>query len=148
MGTTALSSLIGADVPYVQTGKMFVTAPVTITIPATAVTGDIVEAIPIKAGWMVMGTIVTPVTAGVGGTITMDVGITGGTHDGFDVAIDLETAVGTIARSVPADTYPVAGGYYSTVADTIDLFMHNVTSAITTLPVFTIQAVIIDCNNP
>jgi hypothetical protein len=146
LGVTTTATTATAGVPYVGMGKVFITQPYTVTIPSTGVTNDIVQTIPIKAGWLVLGTIIKPVTAGVGGTITLDVGITGGTADGFDAAINGETAVGTNLQSTPSDTYPAAGGFLAAADDTIDILLKSIVSAITTEPVFTIQAICINTN--
>lgn len=149
MATVDLTGGAGAALPFQQ--KHF-RLKQRVTIPDTAVTADIFNTIPVKKGWLVQGTAIVPVTAGVGGTITANVGIadtaiTGYDVDGFDAAVNLENAVGTVSHSAPGtDAYATAGGYWVTADTTIDITMADVTSAITTEPVFDIIAYGIDCN--
>lgn len=131
----------GAATPF--QAKYFKTKPVRITVPSTAVTNDIIQAIPVKAGWLVLGVVVKMITAAVGTAHTADIGITGGAADGFDAAISLKGAAGTVTRTVPADTNAVAGGLYITTADTIDVLMKSI-DTLTVFPTFEISAYGID----
>jgi len=130
-----------ACAPGVPQNTKFKIKSALITIPATAVTGSVYQVLDIKAGWKVNATQVLMVTAGVGGTITADIGYGESTYnDVFDAAIDLEAAAATLYMSTPTDTAPALGGQYFAAADTIDVYMHNVTSAITTTPSFYVYA--------
>lgn len=132
-----------AVAPGIPGDNLFVVKSPLITVPATAVTGSVYQALKVKAGWLVHGTRVKMVTAGVGGTIQADIGYGESTYnDIFDAAIDLEAAADTVYLSTPSDTAPAAGGHYFATADTIDVYMHNVTSAITTVPTFYIYALV------
>lgn len=141
--TTDLTGGAGAIAPYAGKDKYFVTPPIKITVPTTGVTNDVIKAIPIKAGWLVKGIIIKIVTAGVGTTITLDAGITGGTANGFLAAFDGKSAAATILKSQPyVDIYTRAGGYYATVDTTLDILLNTI-SAMTTGTVLTIQAEIV-----
>lgn len=128
MATTDLTNSNAAVVPYSGINKHF-TIENTITIPTGIAAGDIFQAIPVKAGWLVLGTVWKPVTAATATTLTLLVGITGGTVDGFDANID-GTAT-TVVKSTPSDTYPAAGGFYVTADDTIDVEAHAYTAGAT-----------------
>lgn len=130
-----------AQAPGVPGENCFIMKSPLITIPAASVTNDVFQCIPIKAGWLVKSTAVKIVTAGVGGTITADVGY-GSATDYFDAAIDLEAAAGTVYHTTPSDTDGALGGHYFAAADTIDVLLHDITSAITTEPAFYVYAVI------
>ena len=141
--TTDLTGGSKAVAPYAGKDKYFVTPPIKITIPAGAATNDIIKAVPLKAGWLVRGTIIKIITAGVGTTITLDAGITGGTANGFDAAFDGKSAAGTVLFSQPyVDVYTRAGGYYCTADTTLDILLNTIT-AMTTATVFTIQAEVV-----
>jgi hypothetical protein len=142
MGVTTTDSTGGAAAtpPYAGKDKYFVTPPITVTVPLTGVTNDVVKMIPVKAGWLVKGLIIKPVTAAAGTTITLDAGVTGGTTDGFRAAFD---GKGTTTLVSPLSaTYPAAGGFYVTADTTIDLLLKSI-SSMTTAPVFTVQAEIV-----
>jgi hypothetical protein len=81
--------------------------------------------------------IVTP--AVVGTSLVMNIGITGGTTNGFDASVNLTASAGTITQSTPSDTYPAAGGYFVSTSDTVDGLLALV-GAVTTAPVFKIWA--------
>jgi hypothetical protein len=130
-----------AVAPGVPGDNVFIIKSPLITIPSTAVTNDVFEVLPIKAGWKVLSTAVKIVTAGVGGTITADIGY-GSATDYFDAEINLEGSAGTVYHTTPSDTDGALGGHYFSAADTIDILMHDVTSAITTEPVVYVYAVI------
>jgi hypothetical protein len=144
MPTFDLTDGAAAVVPF-QGGKFFKTAPITISVPTTAVTNDVIQAVPIKAGWLVQGVIVKMVTAAVGTAHTADIGITGGSAAGFDAAISLKGAAGTVTFSTPSDTYTAAGGFYATANDTVDVLMKSI-DTLTVFPTFTISVYGIDTN--
>lgn len=143
MPTFDVTGGAAAAIPF--QAKHFKTAPVTVAVPTTAITNDVIQAIPIKAGWLVQGVIVKMITAAVGTAHTADIGITGGTADGFDAAISLKGAAGTVTKTVPADAYAVAGGFYATADDTIDVLMKSI-DTLTVFPTFEISAYGIDLN--
>lgn len=126
MATTDLTGGAAAAVPF--TGNKFFTIKNRITIPKTGLTaGDIFEALPLKAGWLILGTVWKPVTAVTDATtMTILVGITGGTVDGFDT--DIDGKVTTVVKSALAGTYPAAGGLYVTADDTLDVEVHAYTA--------------------
>lgn len=143
MATTDLTGTTGASIPF--TGNKMFLLKKRIVVPAGAVTNDVLKAFNIKKGWLVKGVTVKTVVASVGTTHTADIGITGGTADGFDAAIDLKGAAGTVTKSTPSDTYPAAGGYYATADGTLDVLMKSI-SAITTFATFDITAEVVDLN--
>ena len=110
-----------------------------VTIPVTAVSTDIIQCLPVKAGTVVLGVyekIVTPATAT---SISATVG-DGATADGYDASIDLKGVAGTVTKSTPADTYPAAGGKYYPADDTIDLVV-----TVNTMTVGAVIEVFADC---
>lgn len=107
--------------------KRAIVGPVRVTVPLTGVTNDILQVFPLKGGQIVHGIRARMITAAVGTTCTLDFGITGGTADGFDAAVDGKGAAGTVTRTVPADTYAVAGGFYTATDDTIDVLLKAIT---------------------
>lgn len=126
MATTDLTGGAAAVVPF--NGNKFFSVKNRITIPVTGLAaGDIFEAIPVKAGWLVLGTIWKPVTAVTDcTTMTILVGVTGGTVNGFDA--DIDGKVTTVVKSALAETYTAAGGLYVTADDTIDVEVHAYTA--------------------
>lgn len=133
--------------------KFLVPSPL-ITIPDSIVTNDVILAIPLKKGWLVKGTKEKFAVAGVGGTITLDVGIVSydGTtlteidYNGLDAAISGKTTAGSVLQSTPSDAYPAAGGYYVATDDLyfIAILANSIVSAITTEPQLRIYADIED----
>jgi len=145
MATTDLTGDTSAAVPF--QGNKFFTIKNRITIPVTGLTaGDIFEALRIKAGWLIQGITWSPVTAVTDcTTMTILVGITGGTVNGFDA--DIDGKVTTFAKSALADTYTAAGGFYATANDTIDVEVHAYTANGTAISgVYDITAYGIDLN--
>jgi hypothetical protein len=142
--TTPIPTGMVGGVPFLGGNKHFITQPVTVAIPLTGVTNDIVQAIPVKKGWLVKGTIVKFLTQGAATTITLHFGITGGDVDGFD-AIDGKSAVGTVCQTIPADGYAVTGGFYVTADDTLDILLAAI-DTMTVAPVVTVQAIVVDTN--
>jgi hypothetical protein len=143
MTTYNLTGGAAATPPYNGKDKYFVTPKVTVTIPTTGITNDVIKAVPLKAGWLVRGTIVKIVTPATGTTVTLDFGITGGTANGFDAAIDGKASAGSVFQSQPyVDVYTRAGGYYVTADTTLDILLNTIT-AMTAGTVLTIQAEIV-----
>jgi hypothetical protein len=130
-----------ACIPLDTVPKMYVIKN-RVTLDSTAVSTDIVQALPVRASTVVLGTYIKMVTAAVGTTCTATVGITGGTANGFDASVDLKSVAGSVIQSTPSDTYPAAGGFYTAAADTIDLVV--TVDTLTTFPVFDIWAICID----
>jgi hypothetical protein len=111
---------------------------------ADLVTANVIQALPVKAGWEVKGTRVKMVTAAGGTTLTADVGITGDDADGFDNDIDLKGVAGTVYKTaIGTDAYG-ASGKQLTADDTIDLVL-TATDA-TGAVVFDIWAECVDYN--
>lgn len=109
------------------------------TVPVTGVTNDIMQCIPLKLGQLCHGIRARIITPGAGTTITLDFGITGGTADGFDAAVDGKGVAGTVTRTIPADTYAVSGGFYATADTSIDVLLKAIT-AMTAGTVFDLTA--------
>ena len=90
---------------------------------------DIWEALSIPAGAMVSNVGLAVLTA-AGGTLTVDVGITGGAADGFLDGVNGNETAGlsynSLNAATGADTY--SGGYYFSSADTIDVLFNNAIS--------------------
>lgn len=110
-----------------------------ITIPAAAVSTDIIQCLPVKAGTLVLGVyekIVTPATAT---SISATVG-DGDTANGYDASVDLKGAAGAVTKSTPSDTYPAAGGKYYSADDTIDLVV-----TVNTMTVGAVLDIYADC---
>lgn len=145
MATTDMTNSALAARPAHAENKKFIMKSGTITLPATAAAADIFKLLPIKAGWLVKSTKVKMVTAAVGTTLTGDIGITGGTTNGFDAAFSLKGAAGTVTMSTPSDTYPAAGGYYASADTTLDLVLNTVT-AITGGAAFVVYMEVEDLN--
>ena len=143
MPTFDLTGTTGPSIPF--TGNKVFRIKKRIVVPVTAVTNDVIKALYIKKGWNVEAVHVKIVTPSAGTTHTADVGITGGTADGFDAAIDLKGAAGTVTKTIPADTYAAAGGYYATADGTIDILMKSIVG-LTAFATFDISARIIDLN--
>ena len=91
-----------------------------VTIPVGAVSTDIIQCLPVKAGTLVLDAYVKMITPATATAISATVG-DGATADGYDASIDLKGAAGVLYKSNPADTYPAAGGKYYSADDTIDL---------------------------
>lgn len=134
LGVTTTDATGGAKAytaPIAGFNKRFQVRSALITLPAGAATNDIIEAVPVKAGWLIHGSRVKIVTAAVGTAAALDIGITGGTVDGFDANIDSKAAAGTVYKSTPSDTYAAAGGHYVTAADTVDVKCKTITDMTT-----------------
>lgn len=124
--------------PIAGFNKRFQVRSNLITIPAGAATNDIIKVVPIKKGWLIHGTREEIVVAGVGSAVTLDVGITSGTVDGFDAAIDGKSAAGTILKSTPSDTYPAAGGFLAAADGTVDIKCKTITAMTTPTQLYVI----------
>lgn len=84
---------------------------------------DVVQVLPISAGWGVMYTVLNVVTACAGeSTITCDVGITGDDPNGFDDDVDL-TTTGYSVSAVGTDADVIGSPQFFSSDDTIDLLM-------------------------
>ena len=125
-----------ACIPLDAAGKVFLLKN-TVTMPE-CVSTDILQVLPIPAKTLVLSTAFRMSTIAVGTTCTGTVGITGGTANGFDAAVDFKTAITSIVQGTPSDTYTAAGGHYAHTADTIDVVA--TISAVTTWPVFDVWA--------
>jgi hypothetical protein len=91
---------------------------------------DVWEALSMPAGAVVTEVGIGVITA-EGGTITVDVGITGGATDGFLDGVSLNATAGICHNSLnaatAADTH--SAGYYFASADTIDVLFNNAMDA-------------------
>jgi len=91
----------------------------TLTAAAKITAGDVIEAIDVPAGFLVLMTAVKVSTAGTAGN-TIDVGI-GGATDAYQNGVDIVTL--TAALQLVSDTYgwtTLQGKYFGTT-DTIDV---------------------------
>lgn len=150
MGTT--TNLSGTDIsgatnagfnrPAHTENKKFVMKSNLITIPAGGLTNDILNCLPIKAGWLVKAVNLKVVTAGAGTAISLDAGITGGVAAGFLSAVDGTQAAGTVALGTG---YNSTAGYLAAANTTIDVKLHTIT-AMTTPTVFQLFAEVTDLN--
>lgn len=108
-----------AGIPFAGLNKVYRLSN-RITIPAGAVSTDIIKCLPVLSGTLVMNVYEKIVTAATATSITATVG-DGDTANGFDASIDLKGTAGTVTKSTPSDTFPAAGGKYYSANDTIDL---------------------------
>lgn len=84
---------------------------------------DVIQVLPIAAGWGVMYTVLQVVTACAGEpTITCDVGITGDDPNGFDDDVDL-TSTGYSVSAVGTDADVIGSPQFFTSDDTVDLLL-------------------------
>jgi len=128
--TTLAGSTSGGNtarrVPYVVDVEIDFAAAATAKESALAA-GDIIEALNVPAGAMVLTAGIEVTAANVGGSndVTLDLGVTGGDIDIFVDGFDYDAAsVGDYA-AVPAATGPVMFGS----ADTIDVEIQTATTA-------------------
>jgi hypothetical protein len=110
-----------------------------VTIPLTAVTGDIHQVLPIKARTLVLSAWLEVVTPGVATAVTYDLGVTGGTDNAWCDAQDLTSAAGVI---LPTAILMSAPATFKT-ADTIDLLAEDI-NTMTVAPVVNVFALCID----
>lgn len=143
--TTSFTNSALAAQPAMSQNKNFILKSNLITIPAAGATNDILQSIPIKAGWKVVWADMLIVVAGVG-TVSLSLGITGGTTNGFLSGKDGTAVAGTYYPSPLAATYPAAGGYFATADTTLDVLLATITS-MTTSTQFYVIAEIVDTNN-
>ncbi len=118
----------------------------TLTIPLTGATNDVVNALPIKKGTLVKEVVMEIIVAGVGTAVSLSVGKTGGTANGFLSAIDATQAAGTFVPCPLAGTYPAAGGLFFSADGTIDVLLATIT-AMTTAPQIKLTATCIDVHD-
>ena len=88
--------------------------------------GAVWQALSVPAGTMVKNVGVVCLTA-EGGTLTVDIGLTGGDVDAFIDGFDGNTANG-MDQSV-GSAYAYTGGKYFAAADTIDVLFNNAADA-------------------
>ena len=105
-------------------------------------TGDIIQAISIPAGTVVLAAGIQVMTAIAGATaLDADMGITGGDVDIWMDGIDLATLAANAYASTPA---ALNGGVVFTAADTIDILCNTVTGSLTA-GVLRVFAVVANC---
>ena len=129
-----------ASLPFSGLDKAFLLNS-RITVPATAVSTDVVQSVNIPAGTWVKGYAMLMVTPATATSISCTVG-DGATADGWDASVDLKGAAGTWTMSTPSDTYPALGGKYYPAADTIDI-----TVTVNTLTVGAVFDIFVECVN-
>ena len=117
----------------------------TVTIPSTAATNDIVNALAIKKGTLVISTFFEIITAGVGTAAAVDLG-DGDNATGYVSNSDATAAAGTVVPCPLASTYAAAGGKYYSADDTIDVKCHTIT-AMTTAPTLKVTALCVDIHD-
>jgi len=110
-----------AAVPFKGAGAAFVLENIIDLDALNVASGDVVQALPVKAGMRILlveTEIVTPSDAAT--SATADVG-DGDDTDGFDSSVDLKASAGTIVcTAIGTDAYGTSGKRY-TETDTIDL---------------------------
>lgn len=143
--TTSFTNSALAVQPAMSQNRNFVMKSNLITIPTAGATNDILQALPIKAGWLVTSAHILIVVAGVGSAVTLSLGITGGTTNGYLSAKDGTAAAGTFYPSPLAATYTAAGGYFATADTTLDILLATIT-AMTTATQFYVIADVVDTN--
>ena len=99
---------------------------------------DVIEAIPLEAGEILVGGFAKIITAGTGST-TAQIGITGDDADGFIASVALDGTAGTVTAAngaylfTQSETTPYAvtwvGGKAIATDDTLDLLL-NATTAV------------------
>ena len=99
---------------------------------------DVIEAIPLEAGEILVGGFAKIITAGTGST-TAQIGITGDDADGFIASVALDGTAGTVTAAngaylfTQSETSPFAvtwvGGKAIATDDTLDLLL-NATTAV------------------
>ena len=131
--TNFLNGMTTAKAGFPSSGlnKMFVLKNVLDFADVPVLAADVVQALMIPAGTMVLE-VLTKVITPEGATCTANVG-DGSSTAGWNTAADLNAAAGTYEQSLKAtDARNVANvtGYIYTAADTIDLVMgHNTDAA-------------------
>lgn len=109
----------------------------TVVANASHLNGDVLQVMKVPAGLKVKSVSIKIVTPAVATTYTSHVG-DGDDADGFDAAIDLEAAAGTVYHTaIGTDAYGASGKLY-TAADTIDMTL-TITAA-TVYPTFDVIA--------
>ena len=107
-------------------------------IPVAA--SDVVEALKIPAGTMVLAVCTRVITA-EGGTCTATVG-DGDAAAGWDGSVNLNATAGTTTQSIPGTDATATTGKLYAAEDTIDLTMGHTTDA----AVFDVYALCVDMN--
>ncbi|HSH41136.1 MAG TPA: hypothetical protein VK973_03320, partial [Arenicellales bacterium] len=109
----------GANYPFVLSHKVDFANDFSTSADNT----DVIQVLPVSAGWGVMYTVLQVVTACAGAdTITCNVGITGDDPDGFDASVDL-TSTGYNVSAVGTDADVIGSPQFFTSDDTIDIVL-------------------------
>lgn len=148
-GTTVTSGVPSpVGVPHVGPGRVYVLHN-TVDLTGDAMTAaDIYQVLPIPVGTQVLMVKLKILTAAVGTTCTIDVGVGGdntwddainGKTEGWNHSVD-----GTDSKQ-PSTGASGVGGVFVSTADTIDVTMEAIT-AITAGPKFTLFAMCVDFN--
>jgi hypothetical protein len=100
----------------------------TLTAAAKIAANDVIQAIDLPAGFIVMGSAIYSITA-EGGTATLDVGVGGG--DEAQDGANINATAGTISMTLVGDDWGANSlqGYDLEAADTIDATFKNDTDA-------------------
>jgi hypothetical protein len=110
-----------------------------VTIPAGAVSTDIVQMLNIKAGTFVKNVYIKIVTPATATSISATIGDGAGANS-WDASVDLKGAAGTVTNGVNGtDAYALTGKLY-TADDTIDAVV-----TVNTMTVGAVVDVIADC---
>ena len=126
MATTDLSHS-SAAMPLNGDAKTFLISN-ELTLPTALATNDLVNALKIPAGTMVLNAYTKISTAGVGTAVTLEVGNSGDTN-GLIASVDGTAAAGTVV--VGGGAYTAAFGTYYSTAGTIDIKASTITGMTT-----------------
>jgi len=121
---TDWATVARASIPVDALNKVYVLSNRIDFSEVNTAASDVVQALTIPAGTMVIDVMTKLITA-EGGVLTAEVG-DGDDPNGWDASVDLNTTVGTLTKSVEgtdARKAANATGYYYSAADTIDLTM-------------------------
>jgi len=140
MATHALASTIKGGAIQLQSTDSSDLYYNEITVPSTAVSGDVVQLLPVK-NTLVEWVLVKIKTAGAGATVfTANIG-DGDDADGYDAAIDLTAAAGTTYRTeIGIDAYGAKGKVYGSTPDTINATLTITGGTPTAFPVLQVWA--------
>lgn|SRR5574337_915494 len=127
-GVTTTDLTKGSSYPAAKTSKV-INIRQRITIPlALQVASDVLKLVNVKAGWFIQQVAIQMVTPSTGTALTANIG-DGDNTSGFDAAMSLKGAAGTVTQGAPGtDAFLTAGGKLYTVDDTIDAVFATVTA--------------------
>ncbi len=141
---TYVSTQVGDAVPYSDFDRLGVMkSRVDVgLIPSTSTktSTDVYQAIHVPAYFKILDAWFEVIEAeATNTTATFELGITGGTTNGFVTA---QTCATLVSKAINGGTYPAAGGYLITTHDTLDLLVG--TAAFTNV-IVDVYALVLDC---